>query len=59
MRGSVANAPRDGRVAGATLVVTSPLDAVRADGAAVFEGRVADDARFVAHESVRETLNFA
>ena len=24
-----------------------------------FEGRVADDARFVAHESVRETLNFA
>jgi hypothetical protein len=50
---------RDGRVAGATLVVTSPLTRCVQTALLCFEGRVADDARFVAHESVRETLNFA
>ena len=49
----------DGRVAGATLVVTSPLTRCVQTALLCFEGRVADDARFVAHESVRETLNFA
>ena len=50
---------RDGRVAGATLVVTSPLTRCVQTALLCFEGRVADDARFVAHESVRETVNFA
>ena len=50
---------RDGRVAGATLVVTSPLTRCVQTALLCFKGRVADDARFVAHESVRETVNFA
>ena len=49
----------DARVARVELVVTSPLTRCVQTALLCFKGRVADDARFVAHESVRETVNFA
>lgn len=49
----------DARVARVALVVTSPLTRCVQTALLCFKGRVAHDARFVAHESVRETVNFA